>query len=67
MIIERTREGKAIKKATDPNYKEGRKTIVVPDFEKYFAKNKKGEMSVVDCCAALGITRAKWYRMCKGA
>ena len=67
MIIERTREGKAIKKATDPNYKEGRKTIVVPDFEKYFAKNKKGEMSVVDCCASLGITRAKWYRMCKGA
>lgn len=67
MIIERTSEGKAIKKAIDPNYKEGRKTIEVPDFEKYFAKTKKGEMSVVDCCAVLGITKAKWYRLCKGA
>ena len=66
MIIERTSEGKAIKRATDPNYKEGRKTIEVPDFPKYFAKNKKGEMTVVECCAVLGITKAKWYRLCKG-
>ena len=35
MIAERTSEGKAEKKATDPNYKEGRKVIDVPDFEKY--------------------------------
>lgn len=67
MIIERTSEGKAIKRATDPNYKEGRKTIEVPDFEKYYEKTKKGEISVVDCCAALNISRAKWYRLCKGA
>lgn len=67
MIIERTSEGKAIKRATDPNYKEGRKTIEVPDFKKYFAKTKKGEMTVVDCCAVLGISRAKWYSLCKGA
>lgn len=67
MIAERTSEGKAEKRATDPNYKEGRKTIEVPDFEKYFAKTKKGEMTVVDCCAILGISRAKWYNLCKGA
>lgn len=67
MIIERTSEGKAIKRATDPNYKEGRKTIEVPDFEKFFEKTKKGEMTVVDCCAILGISRAKWYSLCKGA
>lgn len=67
MIAERTSEGKAEKRATDPNYKEGRKTIEVPDFEKYFAKTKKGEMTVVDCCAVLGISRAKWYNLCKGA
>jgi DNA invertase Pin-like site-specific DNA recombinase len=66
MIAERTSEGKAEKRATDPNYKEGRKTIEVPDFEKYFAKTKKGEMTVVDCCAILGISRAKWYNLCKG-
>jgi DNA invertase Pin-like site-specific DNA recombinase len=65
MIIERTSEGKAIKRATDPNYKEGRKTIEVPDFEKYYEKTKKGEMSVVDSCSALGISRAKWYRLCE--
>lgn len=65
MIIERTSEGKAIKRATDPNYKEGRKTIEVPDFEKFFEKTKKGEMTVVDCCAVLGISRAKWYSLCK--
>ena len=67
MIAERTSEGKAEKRATDLNYKEGRKTIAVPDFKKYFEKNKKGEMSVVDCCAVLGINRAKWYRLCKDA
>ena len=66
MIIERTSEGKAIKRATDPNYKEGRKTIEVPDFEKFLEKTKKGEMTVVDCCAILGISRAKWYSLCKG-
>lgn len=65
MIIERTSEGKAIKRATDPNYKEGRKTIEVPDFEKFLEKTKKGEMTVVDCCAILGISRAKWYSLCK--
>ncbi len=66
MIAERTSEGKAEKRATDPNYKEGRKTIEVPEFEKYLAKTKKGEMTVVDCCAILGISRAKWYSMCGG-
>ena len=66
MIIERTSEGKAIKRATDPNYKEGRKTLEVPEFPIFFEKTKKGELTVVDCCAMLGISRAKWYRLCKG-
>lgn len=67
MIAERTSEGKAEKRATDPNYKEGRKAIEVPDFAKFFEKTKKGELSVVDCCAILGISRSKWYVLCKGA
>lgn len=67
MIAERTGEGKAEKKATDPNYKEGRKTIEVPDFPKFLEKTKKGELTVVECCSALGISKAKWYRLCKGA
>ena len=67
MIAERTSEGKAEKRATDPNYKEGRKTLDVPEFEKYFAKSKKGELSVVESCKELGISRSKWYKLCKGA
>ena len=43
----------------------GNQEIDVPDFPKYFAKTKKGEMSVVDCCTELGISRSKWYRLCK--
>lgn len=39
----------------------------VPEFPKFFEKTKKGEMSVVECCTELGISRSKWYRLCKGA
>ncbi len=67
MIIERTSEGKAIKRATDPNYKEGRKEKAVPNFLEYFAKNKKGELTATECCKELGISRSKWYNLCKGA
>ena len=67
MIAERTSEGKAEKKATDPDYKEGRKVIEVPDFEKYFEKNKKGLLTATQCCKELGISRSKWYSLCKGA
>ena len=67
MIAERTSEGKAEKKANDPTYKEGRKTIEVPDFSKFFKKTKNGEMTVADCCQQLGISRSKWYSLCKEA
>ena len=45
----------------------GKQEIAVPDFPEYFEKTKKGEMTVTDCCAALGISRSKWYRLCKEA
>jgi DNA invertase Pin-like site-specific DNA recombinase len=64
-IVERTQNGKAIARQ-NPDFKEGRKIIEVPDFPKFFEKNKKGEMTAVECCSALGITKAKWYRLCKG-
>ena len=67
MIAERTSEGKAEKRATDPNYKEGRKHLEIPNFPEYFAKNKKGELTAVECCKELGISRSKWYSLCKGA
>ncbi len=65
MIAERTSEGKAEKKSTDPNYKEGRKIVPVPDFEKFFKKTKNGELSVIECCKALGISRSKWYKLAR--
>ena len=64
MIVERTSEGKAIKREKG-ELVEGRKVIEVPEFSEYFEKTKKGEMSVVDCCTELGISRSKWYRLCK--
>ena len=57
-------EGKRISSKTGNAM--GRPKADVPDFEKYYEKTKKGEISVVDCCAMLGISRAKWYRLCKG-
>jgi DNA invertase Pin-like site-specific DNA recombinase len=63
MIVERTQTGKAIARQ-NPDYREGRKPIDVPDFAEYHAKAQQGEMSVVECCTALGINRAKWYRLC---
>lgn len=29
--------------------------------QKFLAKNKKGEMSVTECCTELGISRTAWY------
>ena len=45
----------------------GRPANDYPDFSKFLEKTKKGEMSVVECCKHLGISRTHWYRLCKGA
>lgn len=37
------------------------------DFQLYFEKTKKGELSVLESCHQLGISRTHWYRLCKGA
>ena len=65
MILERTREGKEIAKQ-NPGYREGRKPIEV-DHEMYSecrASVESGSMTVTEACGRLGISRAKWYRMC---
>jgi DNA invertase Pin-like site-specific DNA recombinase len=64
MIVERTSEGKAIKREKG-ELVEGRKVIEVPEFSKYFAKTKKGQLSVSESCRQLGISRSKWYSLCK--
>ena len=59
-IVERTSEGKAIAKAKGKRVN-GFEKREIPDFEKFFQKTKRGEMSVVECCKVLGISRKTWY------
>lgn len=59
MIVERTSEGKAVKRATDPNFKEGRPRREVPA---EFFKLLDSDISVADACKRLGIHRTQWYR-----
>lgn len=61
MIVERTAEGKAICRETKPDWREGRKAVEIPDFEKFLEKQKRGEISVAKCCEALHISRSTWY------
>lgn len=65
MIVERTTQGKARKKASDPNYKEGRKYLKVPGFNEYKFMVQNGIMSVSEACKKLGISRSKWYSLVK--
>ena len=64
-ILERMHIGKEIKRNTDPEWREGRKTLETPDFEKFLEKQKGGELSVGECCRELGISRATWYNRVK--
>lgn len=69
MIVERTSDGKAYKREHDPNWREGRKPIVVDQsaFESCREKQKNGEMTVADCCRELGIGRTTWYELVRRA
>lgn len=61
MIVERTTEGKAICRETKPEWRDGRKQIELPDFQKFLKKQKDGQMTVSECCEQLGISRRTWY------
>ena len=60
MIVERTSEGKAVARERE-DFREGRPTKEVPDFEIFLKKQKDGQMTVNECCKALGIGRSTWY------
>ena len=63
MIVERTSEGKAIKRATDPDYKEGRKALEIPDeYYDYLEDVEVGGITVKAACVELGISRSTWYK-----
>ena len=66
MIFERTQEGKAAKRAKDPDYKEGRKTLDIPEeFEDYRNRIENGDLTVKAVCAMLGVSRTTWYKWIK--
>lgn len=62
MIIERLNDGKAEAKAKNPEYREGRKYMAVPEFDNFREMVAEGAMSVTEACAKLGISRSKWYK-----
>jgi DNA invertase Pin-like site-specific DNA recombinase len=62
MIIERLNDGKAEAKAKNPDYREGRKYIEIPEFESYKSRVANGDMTVTVACKQLGISRSKWYK-----
>lgn len=66
MIVERFAEGKDMARSkgrkTDGRYK-----LDCPAFPEYLQKHKKGEMTVVECCNVLGISRSLWYKLLKEA
>ena len=64
MIVERTQAGKAVAKASNPNFKEGRRAIDLPidTIQKFREKQKDHSLTVNQICAELGISRATWYK-----
>ena len=66
MIWERTQEGKMAAREKNPDYKEGRKPLEIPDeFWKYRQDVIEGYITVIAACAELGISRSTWYKWCK--
>lgn len=65
MIAERTSEGKAEKRATDPNYKEGRKSIKPENFSKIKKDVDNGLMTIKEAITQMGVSRSSWYKYCK--
>lgn len=69
MIVERTQSGKAIARANNPDYRDGRKEIAIDEkaFTELREKNRRREMTVDQCCTVLGISRGTWYNRIRAA
>ena len=63
MIVERTSAGKAVAREKNPNYKEGRKALEIPEnFEKYTDMVSQELITVTAACKELGVSRSTWYK-----
>lgn len=65
VIVERLNDGKAVAKAKNPEYKEGRKEKRPAGFSDYYNQWQEGIISVAAACAELGISRTTWYKLAK--
>jgi DNA invertase Pin-like site-specific DNA recombinase len=65
LIYSRTKAGKENKKINNPEWKDGRKKVNVPDFEKYYQMTKQKKITVDKAIKELSITYSKWYRLVK--
>ena len=64
MIVQRTAEGKEIARQKK-GYREGRPKIDTADIEYYIEKHENKEMTVLECCRELGISKKTWYNRLK--
>lgn len=69
MIVERTMAGKAVARATRPGYKEGRPALKIDQAElrDLVEKQRRGDLTVGECCERLGISRSSWYNLIRSA
>ena len=68
VIVERLNDGKEVAKSKNPDYKEGRKALEIPEaFLVLMEKFKAGEVTVVSACEELGISRSTWYKWVREA
>lgn len=65
MIVERTTTGKAVARKMKKSYHEGRPFKAIPDFDRYYTMVQNDEMTIVQACDELNITRPTWYKRAK--
>ena len=69
LIVERTAAGRAYKKATDPNYREGRKPKEYDKvlFDELQVRVANGEITARNAAKMLGVGKSTWYEIIKAS
>lgn len=69
LIVERTMAGRAYKKATDPNYREGRKPKEYDEvlFNELRTRVSNGEITARNAAKMLGVGKSTWYEIIKAS
>lgn len=65
MIVERTAAGKAVAKDNNPDWREGRKRIDLPDFPHFFRLYQDHKITEKEAYQSLGISRGTWRNRCR--